>query len=724
MLVWRTIVERLRMFLWHGRALLEKEPNSSSRFHGGVVMRRRFVVMALGVLFVVGMGRMAAAVDDRLDACGTWQHYTVPQLSRSQCPPLRGRLIKANWADLESNNDVWDWTSLETPITEAADAGIYAGIMIHTGMAAPEWLYTNGVPKVMTTGKQLDGRLPGPYPYYFDPEYKVFFKRMIHKVYERLTSLPRAQRNRVIFVQAAFGTTGDEGPWKGAATDPQYEIDGSGPEWVEFNKEMLAEYYNLYKNTNPRIYLLCQGGNSADLLPGLDEWQEANCPGSWRKNGHLNQGYQLNEEVKRMDWLIPIINARQQGAVVRSRSEQSMTREGWWQAAPLWNQWTVKLEALHCGLDFAMHDASGELTEPSKWPIFEFFNRYAGRKYPEISPGAFCGMHDGLDASDTTRFPEAKYGEAARNNQQRYLSIAMDFSSRGAGQDDPALGTASPMLNRRAKGLNDVGWGIFAGNYDKFLSQYDPNATSIGWWRVGSTSEMYGRFARGFEHSTGRDAMCFDIDDGLFGGVLVNGAYPITVRVVYFDSGSGSWELRYDSTTGDKQALSVTKTNTGKWKEATATLTDAHFGNRCEHGTDFCLRNTDAEDDIFSFIEVTKPTAASFNAEPRFKADPFLKRHAVKNVDYWTAAYQQIDLDAFDPNAEKLTFSKISGPAWLTVNADGDLGGAPGDADVGNNAFTVRVTDGAGLKNDATLNITVDSQQPPSAPAAAERPSQ
>ena len=53
-----------------------------------------------------------------------------------------------------------------------------------------------------------------------------------------------------------------------------------------------------------------------------------------------------------------------------------------------------------------------------------------------------------------------------------------------------------------------------------------------------------------------------------------------------------------------------------------------------------------------------------------------------------------------------MTFSKVSGPAWLTVAADGTLSGTPENDDVGVNAFTVQV-DATGGSDTATLNITV-----------------
>lgn len=64
-------------------------------------------------------------------------------------------------------------------------------------------------------------------------------------------------------------------------------------------------------------------------------------------------------------------------------------------------------------------------------------------------------------------------------------------------------------------------------------------------------------------------------------------------------------------------------------------------------------------------------------------------------------------LIATDANADVLTFSKISGPSWLTVTADGTLGGMPTNANVGSNTFKVKVSDPSNASATATLSIQV-----------------
>ncbi|RYD36097.1 MAG: hypothetical protein EOP85_18510, partial [Verrucomicrobiaceae bacterium] len=64
---------------------------------------------------------------------------------------------------------------------------------------------------------------------------------------------------------------------------------------------------------------------------------------------------------------------------------------------------------------------------------------------------------------------------------------------------------------------------------------------------------------------------------------------------------------------------------------------------------------------------------------------------------------------ATDPDNDTLTFSKLNGPAWLTVNANGTLSGQPGPGTSGDNTFVVRVTDPSGASSDATVTLMVSA---------------
>jgi len=208
------------------------------------------------------------------------------------------------------------------------------------------------------------------------------------------------------------------------------------------------------------------------------------------------------------------------------------------------------------------------------------------------------------------RFDFSDIDQRAATAAKNGLNIAKAFSEYGARMGETEVCTAGAHAWRsEAKALNDVARDVWPGNYRMYLYQYDPNETSQGCWRVGSTDEPYGRFARGFDHRHGKDAMYFDIDDGFFHDKPLAGQYPVKVRVVYFDKGTGSWSLVYDAIGSPQQtADTVKKTDSGTWKEKTVTIADGHFGNRAPHQTDLMLVNADDEDDLFHMIELTRET--------------------------------------------------------------------------------------------------------------------
>ena len=93
------------------------------------------------------------------------------------------------------------------------------------------------------------------------------------------------------------------------------------------------------------------------------------------------------------------------------------------------------------------------------------------------------------------------------------------------------------------------------------------------------------------------------------------------------------------------------------------------------------------------------------NGAPEFAPSPL----AAPGINAGQAYSGSIADDATDPNGgDTLTFSKVSGPAWLTVAASGALSGTPSNADAGPNTFLVRVTDSGGLSATATLHIYVN----------------
>ena len=102
-------------------------------------------------------------------------------------------------------------------------------------------------------------------------------------------------------------------------------------------------------------------------------------------------------------------------------------------------------------------------------------------------------------------------------------------------------------------------------------------------------------------------------------------------------------------------------------------------------------------------------TVANTNDAPTFASGTITGAGATAGAAYTgSLTGTASDVDAGDT----LAYSKVSGPSWLSVSADGALTGTPANSDGGSNTFTVRVTDGGGLWAEATLQITVTVTDP------------
>lgn len=583
------------------------------RVHG-----RAALLLLAAVLFLLAGGgaaaRVAAAADDEANRFGVWVwplgRDDVGALVKDR-PYIRGAFVGAKWSDLEPSDNKFDWRDFDRRLSAAADAGLSLIFIVNVGPASPNWIYeTGGVPRVKTSLRLNPRGVPQPnvFPFYLDANYQRYYFRLIRTVAAHVDTLPPRVRAKIIAVQTAEGATGDEGGYKGEPLDKKYVL--SEEKWRAFKFETWRLFDRLYSAKKPAIRLAINSGNNGEY----NNWLNTNLPHAWRKAGNPGHGYQLNDETAMMAFFDPLINRVDASGNVqtRARSEQDEVFKGWFQENPVWNMYWLHVWNLHFGLDILLHQAPSFVDR--RWDTgFAFFSEYAGRKNPATAPGAFCALRDGLDAADTRRFPVATFGAGTFKGRDddaaiaRTEKIAAAFADHGARQGDGEKSIRPTMQNRSATKMNDVGWNIERGNYQRYLTQYDPNGTSVGWWRQGPADQPYGRFARSFDSKAGKTAMFFNLDERFYAGKPP--AKPVTVRVVYLDRGTGAWALKYDAASdNEKTALAVTNANTGRWKEATVTLADARFANRCPHGTDLMLVHTGGEDTLFHLIEVKRPS--------------------------------------------------------------------------------------------------------------------
>ncbi|MGJ8639691.1 MAG: PKD domain-containing protein [Opitutaceae bacterium] len=91
------------------------------------------------------------------------------------------------------------------------------------------------------------------------------------------------------------------------------------------------------------------------------------------------------------------------------------------------------------------------------------------------------------------------------------------------------------------------------------------------------------------------------------------------------------------------------------------------------------------------------------NVAPQFNSDPVeTGSYQVESLLYGTLT----DFAA-DPNSDTLNFTKLAGPAWLTLNSDGTFSGTPGADDLGLNIFQMLAEDPDGATDTATIFIRV-----------------
>lgn len=557
------------------------------------------------MLFVAATAK-AQSVTELFANSGVWSDYGGV-LSKQAYPEVKGRLVNIFWSDIEIKPNVWDWTAFDSDITVHAQDNMPVIFMVYTRMAAPDWIFSNGVPKVTETDNA--GNYVGYSPYYLDENYNFYFKRMISTVRAHVESLSSPLRNNIIGVQACFGSTGDPIDYKGNVAK-QYAI--TTAQFDSLFKVYSLCYYNEYKDVVPAIKIL----SNAKLYDSQQVyWLNDNCPGGWIKCPTMNKGYQLNLEADKYQWLYDMMNKPCSGGYMKSRSEiiGDQLNAGWWTKSPYKNMFQVICYNIFWGLDWP-NETADIIKNPMYDSALHFFNKYAGQKVAPLATNALCVLKDALDASDGTRFPESVYGTLDRYNVSRYVNIYNSYTDYGAKLEDKSVITGDDYDCLEAQGTNDVGWRLLPGNYERYLHQIDANLTSAGYWNVDSenVNAMYGRFARGFDLANRKDGLYFDLEDEFLKNAPLKSQYPVTIEITYYDKGYGSWKFFYDSKLlKNKSLFTINCTNSKTWKKKTAIIKDAYFGNRGVRGSDFYIKNAGTEDVIFSVIELSRPAQSA-----------------------------------------------------------------------------------------------------------------
>ena len=172
------------------------------------------------------------------------------------------------------------------------------------------------------------------------------------------------------------------------------------------------------------------------------------------------------------------------------------------------------------------------------------------------------------------------------------------------------------------------------------------------------------------DQKTGNSYMFFNVDDQYING---SQQYQVKVTVKYFDIGTDTWALKYDSTSGEKVTSRVTKTGTKALMEKVFTINDAKFANRLGgNKADFYIdsrsaTNTNDGDEWVHMVDVSKLGS---------QVDPTPTPTATATATV-TPTPTQTNTPTVTPTATPTTGS-VSGTAFHDTNNDGVMN--PGEA--------------------------------------------
>ena len=578
-----------------------------------------------------------------VNSYGVWDRSNAYNISvDTDYNYLRGKSADVNWEDVQANNsNQYDWSAIQTILQAAYLNNQMVNISVGVGPDAPAWIYANGVPSVLTNDTQHPNWTQ--YPYYLDTNYKSYYFNMIESFGNFLRSQPANLFNHIAYIQVKTGCTGDEVAYKGTPLNATYAI--SENQWRTFRLEVFEKFRLTFNtgNSNTQIGLLF---NNIDPVDEPLEWQWVSnyiTYGFGIKGGAYARGHHLTDELDfKTTWTPYLVNPLGLHLFSAAEMDQTWTKPLYQINVPLGFYWGA-LSGLNTGLSVWLVTQSA-LQEAQARPVlhsvFKLFNKYAKQVYPSTAAAAYSIFHEGLNAQNTVKFPENIFGAANKQNQARYIAICNAYTSRGAQMDDVYSATQGQVYQRdQQTGYNDAGWNIEEGNYERWITQINPDETSIGLFRVrgviNTSSSIYDRFARSFENSTGKNTMYFKFNAEVFS---LSDPDSLTFKITWLDKNLNStWALKYYNSIGLQTAINITGTGDNQWKTTNVTIHNPVITQNGVLGADFMLVNTDNIDDIFHGVEVDitrTGTLASINHNTE-NAETSIFPNPTSAIIYW-----------------------------------------------------------------------------------------
>jgi hypothetical protein len=486
-----------------------------------------------------------------------------------------------DWQALETNENVWNWATLDAQGNVCKANNLKFEFMVYTGASAPAYLYQKGVPMVITN-EQVD-KYPH-YPYYFNAYYKTRFKNMLTQVINHVRS---SSYNDIVFQWwVAEGVTGDDFAWKGDPLNPAYNITQS--QWDAWKHEVWL-YVDSLLAIDPQhnIRIGVNSGNDGEHFAWAAQhlYEPAFKLGNFGHNIFFPGDYYSTIRLNSLD-----TTASHYKNISRSEFQQ-IYKSAFWKHYPKAMTWMVTINALTGGLKQFNLTAANLTENTSDLSIYNEFNEFAAYRRPQDADRALIVLGNPINLTDSVLYSPITYGKLIADADYaeyhtKYLNQVTNNTTDSSDKIisnavglmvdyfNPARASAIVALYPGAtytgiqQGNDNDTWANDANiygktNYEKFIhmSNYQQSKLLV---KVGmNVDSKFGRWARTFDDAN--DPLLFDINDNvdLSGG--------ITVEVTYLDSSTGSWRLDYrDNRLGHSRR--VVCTNTMQWLTTTFTI--------------------------------------------------------------------------------------------------------------------------------------------------------
>ncbi len=486
-----------------------------------------------------------------------------------------------SWRQVEPYQGVYQWDLIDDDLAAMAEQGLMAAFGISTyggrlyGMETPDWVFSaryGGDPHAVINA---DGWL---IPRYWDETYLARYRDFIRALASRYDSDPR-----LAWIAIGVGTYGETQPcddrddlYVSAALDADWGTTSDterSQRWIETVNRITDMYADAFQHT-PLVLQFVPVFLRQDC-----ERRETTTHAVGRHGvGLMHTG--LQPDGTKLVGTNPACNNGCGGwdPLITYGAYVPLV----WESYDLYLRsardvyWAV-LSALDKRADFLnfardlFYDPVTRGSRSEYYPIYAWANRFLGKTMRD-TPSVWVAMRERLHPW----YPPEGGPEAARCPQWGNFTF-------GLRQDDSIPG------GRTVAETNDSR--VTSPTYNRALS-----ADKESW------------ITRRTDYGTGNPYMWFRIDDAY----AYNISAQAMITVTYFDLGTDTWSLRYDSVTGEREAIPVgsndalvRKDDRHTWRKATFLLADARFANGLTGGSDFRIDCRSDGDEWIHFVEVS-----------------------------------------------------------------------------------------------------------------------